>query len=60
MVPRIAPITGKVRRAIIFDISLGLGLGIAGGYAFWYGAHVPGIKRNEIYYAKLAAEAKAE
>lgn len=31
----IAPITGKLRRRLITDLSVAMGLGIAGGYLFW-------------------------
>ncbi|KAG9010656.1 hypothetical protein FRB94_010133 [Tulasnella sp. JGI-2019a] len=37
----IAPITGKLRKRLILDLSVALGLGTAGGYAFWYGYHIP-------------------
>ncbi len=31
----IAPITGKLRRRLITDLSVAFGLGISGAYAFW-------------------------
>ena len=31
----IAPITGKVRKQLIREISTALGLGTAGAYAYW-------------------------
>lgn len=32
----IAPITGMLRKRFLVDVSTALGLGVAGGYAFWY------------------------
>lgn len=29
------------------------GLGTAFGYAFWYGYHVPAVRKRDLYYAKL-------
>jgi len=31
----IAPITGKLRKRFWLDMGVALGLGIAGGYAYW-------------------------
>jgi hypothetical protein len=31
----IAPIVGKLRKRFFLDVSTALGLGIAGGYAYW-------------------------
>jgi len=52
----IAPITGRLRKRLIFDITAGLGLGLASGYAYWYLYHVPAIKQRDAFYAKLEAE----
>jgi hypothetical protein len=32
----IAPITGKLRKRLLVDLSTALGFGIAAGYAYWY------------------------
>lgn len=32
----IAPIVGKLRKRFFIDLSLGMGLGVASGYAYWY------------------------
>ncbi|RXK37833.1 hypothetical protein M231_04831 [Tremella mesenterica] len=37
----IAPIVGRLRKHIIADISIALGLGASAGYLFWYGVHIP-------------------
>ncbi|KAG0667137.1 hypothetical protein C6P46_002549 [Rhodotorula mucilaginosa] len=37
----IAPITGMFHRSILTNVSLGIGFGLAGGFAFWYGNHLP-------------------
>ncbi|EKD02770.1 cytochrome-c oxidase [Trichosporon asahii var. asahii CBS 8904] len=52
----VAPITGMLKKRLLFDIGAGLGLGFAGGYAFWYGVHVPMMKKRDNYYAKLDAK----
>ncbi|RGB37648.1 hypothetical protein C1646_756610 [Rhizophagus diaphanus] len=52
----IAPITGKLRKTLITDIAIAFGLGIGGGYAYWYGIHVPVEQKRENLYAKLARE----
>ena len=52
----IAPITGKLRKTLITDIAIAFGLGISGGYAYWYGVHLPSVQQRDSYYAKLARE----
>ncbi|KAH8081137.1 hypothetical protein HD553DRAFT_344342 [Filobasidium floriforme] len=37
----LAPIVGKLRKRLVLDLSVSLGLGIAGGYVYWYGVNVP-------------------
>ncbi|KAF8605829.1 cytochrome-c oxidase subunit VIIa [Ceratobasidium sp. AG-I] len=56
----IAPITGKLRKRIIFDITAALGLGTAAGYGYWYGVRLPAVRQREEFYAKLAQQAKEE
>ncbi|KAJ1649686.1 Cytochrome c oxidase subunit 7A [Dispira simplex] len=51
----IAPITGKLRRAIMFDLVVGIGTGLAAGYYFWYGSHSAILRKYDSYYAKLNA-----
>jgi cytochrome c oxidase subunit 7 len=52
----IAPIKGGLKRRALTDITVGLALGTACGYAYWYGIRLPSVARREAYYAKLAAE----
>ncbi|TFY78042.1 hypothetical protein EWM64_g5972 [Hericium alpestre] len=49
----IAPITGKLRKRFWVDLSTALGLGISGGYAYWYGIHLKQVQRQEAFYLKL-------
>lgn len=51
----IAPITGKLRKLAIKDITIALSLGAAGGAAWWNLYHIPNTKRRDAYYAKLEA-----
>ncbi|KAL7340295.1 hypothetical protein BJY59DRAFT_187529 [Rhodotorula toruloides] len=37
----IAPIHGMLRRSAIKHVTLGISSGLAGGYIFWYGWHIP-------------------
>ncbi|KAF8915985.1 hypothetical protein CPB85DRAFT_1290977 [Mucidula mucida] len=37
----IAPIVGKLRKRFFVDLSCAVGLGLAGGYSYWYGYHLP-------------------
>jgi len=55
----IAPITGKLRRRLITDLSVAMGLGVAGGYMFWYGYHLPDVRRREEFYLKYEQSKKA-
>ncbi|KAF2249453.1 cytochrome c oxidase family protein-like protein [Trematosphaeria pertusa] len=52
----IKPITGMLRRAVVLDISVSLGLGIAAGYAFWYGYHVPAVRHRDAFYQRIEDE----
>ncbi|KAL1409133.1 Cytochrome c oxidase subunit 7A [Vanrija albida] len=52
----IAPITGKLRKQLFTDLGVSLGLGIAAGYYFWYGIHLPAAKKRDVFYAKLEAQ----
>ncbi|KAK2625768.1 hypothetical protein QTJ16_005080 [Diplocarpon rosae] len=49
----IKPITGMLRRGLVLDLSVAFGLGTSAGYAFWYGFHVPSVRRRDAYYTKL-------
>ncbi|KAI9339726.1 hypothetical protein BD770DRAFT_221737 [Pilaira anomala] len=51
----IAPITGKLRKLVIKDITIALSLGAAGGAAWWNLYHLPNVVRRDAYYAKLEA-----
>ncbi|KXX81415.1 Cytochrome c oxidase subunit 7A [Madurella mycetomatis] len=55
----IAPITGMLRRGLITDLGIALGLGFAFGNAFWYGYHVPRTVARDNYYKKLEDERAA-
>lgn len=49
-------LVGKLRKQLIVDLSVAFGLGITGGYAFWFGYHIPAVRKRDAYYAKLEAE----
>ncbi|GAA99355.1 uncharacterized protein L969DRAFT_47123 [Mixia osmundae IAM 14324] len=52
----IAPIAGKLRRRLILDLSFSMGAGVALGYGWWYGWHVPKVTTRDAYYLQLHNE----
>ncbi|AEO59403.1 hypothetical protein MYCTH_111770 [Thermothelomyces thermophilus ATCC 42464] len=55
----IKPITGMLRRGLITDLSIALGLGLVFSNAFWYGFHVPRTNARDNYYKKLEEQRAA-
>ncbi|AEO64749.1 uncharacterized protein THITE_2111058 [Thermothielavioides terrestris NRRL 8126] len=55
----IAPITGMLRRGLLTDLSIAVGLGFAMANTFWYGFHVPRTVARDNYYRKLEEERAA-
>ncbi|KAL2145642.1 hypothetical protein VTI28DRAFT_6700 [Corynascus sepedonium] len=55
----VKPVTGMLRRGLITDLSIALGLGLVFGNAFWYGYHVPRTNARDNYYKKLEEERAA-
>ncbi|KAK5131678.1 hypothetical protein LTR08_000732 [Meristemomyces frigidus] len=49
----VKPITGMLRRGLVLDLSVAFGLGTATGYLWWYGYHIPAVRRRDMFYAKL-------
>ncbi|GAB1732362.1 hypothetical protein NU195Hw_g7306t1 [Hortaea werneckii] len=49
----VKPITGMLRRGLVLDLSVAFGLGTASGYFWWYGFHMPAVRRRDLFYAKL-------
>ncbi|KAJ3039180.1 hypothetical protein HDV00_012503 [Rhizophlyctis rosea] len=54
----LAPITGRFRKRLLFDLvgSLTLGTGLA--YAYWYKMHLPQMAMYKAYDAKCREESK--
>ncbi|KAH7062661.1 hypothetical protein B0J12DRAFT_736178 [Macrophomina phaseolina] len=52
----VKPITGMLRRGLVLDLSVALGLGTATGYAWWYGYHVPAVRHRDAFYTRLEDE----
>ncbi|KAF2106125.1 cytochrome c oxidase family protein-like protein [Lophiotrema nucula] len=52
----VKPITGMLRRAVVLDLSVAMGLGVTAGYAFWYGYHVPAVRHRDAFYSKIEEE----
>ncbi|KAF8433799.1 hypothetical protein BDZ91DRAFT_671843 [Kalaharituber pfeilii] len=61
----IAPIVAQLRKGLVLDLAAAAGrladdffstynLGV--GYWFWYGYHIPSIRRRDAFYAKLERE----
>ncbi|KAI5860817.1 cytochrome-c oxidase, subunit VIIa [Durotheca rogersii] len=55
----IKPITGMLRRGLITDISVALGLGVTFGTLFWHGFHMPRTHARDAFYRKLEADRAA-
>ncbi|OAL52819.1 cytochrome c oxidase family protein-like protein [Pyrenochaeta sp. DS3sAY3a] len=66
----VKPITGMLRRQVVLDISVALGLGLTTGYAWWYapwpspqlivsGYHVPAVRHRDAFYQKIEDERAA-
>ncbi|KAI9653944.1 MAG: hypothetical protein M1831_005629 [Alyxoria varia] len=53
---KIKPITGMYKRMVVTHISTSIGLGVAAGYFWWYGYHIPAVRRRDRFYAKLEEE----
>ncbi|AAS52747.1 AER063Wp [Eremothecium gossypii ATCC 10895] len=56
----IAPITGSLKKRIMKDIAVGMGLGTVLGSYWWWGFHKPKIAARENYYTQLAEQKAAE
>ncbi|KAE8258159.1 hypothetical protein A4X13_0g1872 [Tilletia indica] len=52
----IPAITGKLRKRLILDLSVAIGGGVALGYGYWYGVHIPQNQRRDAYYLKYQQE----
>ncbi|KAH7136066.1 hypothetical protein B0J11DRAFT_519845 [Dendryphion nanum] len=49
----IKPITGMLRRTVVLDLSVAIGLGVAAGYGWWYGYHVPAVRHRDAFYQQI-------
>ncbi|KAI8623111.1 hypothetical protein F5Y19DRAFT_482068 [Xylariaceae sp. FL1651] len=52
----VQPITGMLRRGLVTDLSIALGIGMVMGSAYWYGYHMPRTNARDAFYKKLEAE----
>ncbi|KAE8267776.1 hypothetical protein A4X09_0g4568 [Tilletia walkeri] len=52
----IPAITGKLRKRLILDLSVAIGGGVALGYGYWYGVHIPQNQRRDAFYLKYQQE----
>ncbi|KAF6822109.1 cytochrome C oxidase subunit 7 [Colletotrichum musicola] len=48
-----------LRRNLVLDLGIALGLGFAMANVYWYGFHMPRTNARDSYYAKLEQQ-KAE
>ncbi|KAK1781429.1 hypothetical protein QBC45DRAFT_390506 [Copromyces sp. CBS 386.78] len=55
----VRPITGMLRRGLMLDLGISLGLGFVFANAYWYGYHVPRTNARDVYYKKLEEERAA-
>ncbi|ROV91382.1 hypothetical protein VMCG_09666 [Cytospora schulzeri] len=52
----VKPIVGMLRRNLILDLGISLGLGFAMGNVFWYGFHMPRTHARDNFYKALEEE----
>ncbi|EAA30840.1 hypothetical protein NCU05816 [Neurospora crassa OR74A] len=55
----VRPITGMLRRGLILDIGIALGVGFVMANGYWYGYHMPRTNARDNYYKKLEEERAA-
>ncbi|KAI1810676.1 cytochrome-c oxidase, subunit VIIa [Poronia punctata] len=55
----VKPITGMLKRGLVTDLAIALGLGMTMGSAYWYGYHMPRTEKRDAFYKKLEAERAA-
>ncbi|KAI1204433.1 uncharacterized protein F4807DRAFT_447182 [Annulohypoxylon truncatum] len=55
----IKPITGMLRRGLVTDLSIGLGLGVTFASLYWHGFHMPRTHARDNFYKKLEEERAA-
>jgi len=53
---QIKPITGILRRNLILDLGIALGIGFTFGSAYWYGYHMPRTNARDNFYKKAEEE----
>ncbi|KAH8646663.1 hypothetical protein BX600DRAFT_518706 [Xylariales sp. PMI_506] len=56
----VRPITGILKKGLVVDLSIALGLGATFGAAFWHGFHLPRTHARDDFYAKLEQERAAK
>ncbi|KAI0185109.1 hypothetical protein F4680DRAFT_454233 [Xylaria scruposa] len=56
----IKPITGMLKRGLVVDLSIALGIGMTMGSAYWYGYHMPRTNARDAFYKQLEAERAAK
>ncbi|KAI0109305.1 cytochrome-c oxidase, subunit VIIa [Hypoxylon sp. NC0597] len=55
----VKPITGMLRRGLVTDLSIALGLGATFGTFYWHGYHMPRTHARDNFYKKLEEERAA-
>ncbi|KAI0108044.1 cytochrome-c oxidase, subunit VIIa [Daldinia grandis] len=55
----IAPITGMLRRGLVTDLGIALGLGVTFGSLYWHGYHMPRTHARDNFYRQLEQERAA-
>ncbi|KAH9883527.1 hypothetical protein F4778DRAFT_787029 [Xylariomycetidae sp. FL2044] len=56
----VKPITGMLKRGLVTDLGIALGLGVTMGSFYWYGYHMPRTRARDAFYSKLEAERAAK
>ncbi|KAI0120966.1 hypothetical protein BJ170DRAFT_688385 [Xylariales sp. AK1849] len=52
----IKPITGMLKKGLVTDLSIALGIGTVMGSFFWHGYHMPRTIARDNFYAQIEKE----
>ncbi|KAI0171482.1 cytochrome c oxidase family protein [Pestalotiopsis sp. NC0098] len=60
MAGAIKPITGMLKKGLVTDLAIALGIGATMGSLFWHGYHMPRTIARDNFYSALEKERAAK